>query len=119
MIAYYRGQYKALLQDIAKASGLPGRSGPVFMAQHSEKVQVDEPSVRQPAPFIAGSERLQVTAKTERENAHYARADVVTSAPIADLTGTYSGPNGHLFRAACARASCARARDMLNKHGTR
>ena len=53
VIAYYRGQYKALLQDIAKASGLPGRSGPVFMAQHSEKVQVVRHDVAQPTPFIA------------------------------------------------------------------
>ena len=52
-------------------------------------------------------------------NTRYGGAYEVTSAPIAGLTGTYSGPNGHLFRAACARASCARARDMLNKHGKR
>jgi ParB family chromosome partitioning protein len=75
VIAYYRGQYKALLQDIAKASlASRGPAAKVFAAQETEMVQGNEPSVRYPAPFIAGSERLQVTAKTERENAHYARA---------------------------------------------
>ena len=74
VIAYYRGQYKALLQDIAKASLTSRGSAFSTFVKPSEKVQGYEPSVRNPSPFIAGSERLQVTAKTERENAHYARA---------------------------------------------
>ena len=71
VIAYYRGQYKALLQDIAKASGLPGRSGPVFMAQHSEKVQVVRHDVAQPTPLLAD---VSLERRTGERHAHYARA---------------------------------------------
>lgn len=72
VIAYYRGQYKALLQDIAKASGLSGRSGPVFMAQHSEKVQVMASSGPQPVPFFTAP--TDVGRSTMKHYAQYARA---------------------------------------------
>ena len=53
VIAYYRGQYKALLQDIAKASLISrGRASALFMPM-AEKVQDKPHRAVYPAPLLA------------------------------------------------------------------
>ena len=71
VIAYYRGQYKALLQDIAKASLISrGRASALFMPM-AEKVQDNGNSFRYPAPLVAID---TVPVRTMRNSAEYARA---------------------------------------------
>ena len=72
VIAYYRGQYKALLQDIAKAS-LTSR-GPAFstFVKPSEKVQGLMHGASNPIPFSATTADIDRTTVTR--HAQYARA---------------------------------------------
>ena len=71
VIAYYRGQYKALLQDIAKASLISrGRAASVFMPM-AEKVQDKSLRGNNPVPL---SVLATVPAETIRGNVEYSRA---------------------------------------------
>ena len=72
VIAYYRGQYKALLQDIAKASLISrGRASALFMPM-AEKVQDNGHSVRNPVPFSPSLSDIE--PRTATRHAEYARA---------------------------------------------
>ena len=72
VIAYYRGQYKALLQDIAKASLISrGRASALFMPM-AEKVQDNGHSVRNPVPFSPSLSDIEPRMATR--HAGYARA---------------------------------------------
>lgn len=69
VIAYYRGQYKALLQDIAKASLVSrGRAAALFMPT-AEKVQDKPHRAVYPLPLLA-----RLSPDTGQRHAHYARA---------------------------------------------
>lgn len=72
VIAYYRGQYKALLQEIAKAAGVSrGRAASVFGAMKAEMVQDNSHSVNYPVPF---SDPRKVTPELLSRHVDYARA---------------------------------------------
>lgn len=72
VIAYYRGQYKALLQDIAKAAGVSrGRAASVFGAMKAEMVQDNSVGRNNPVPL---SSIVGVAAQTLKQNVDYARA---------------------------------------------
>lgn len=72
VIALYRGQYKALLQDIAKASVTArGRAARVFGAADMEKVQDNSHSGNYPVPFL---DAQRVPRETLSRNVEYARA---------------------------------------------
>lgn len=71
VIAYYRGQYKALLQDIAKAAGVSrGRAASVFGASGAEMVQDNFRSGNYPVPLST----VDIPAVTIKRNVDYARA---------------------------------------------
>jgi ParB family chromosome partitioning protein len=71
VIAYYRGQYKALLQDIAKASLTSRGSAFSTFVKPSEKVQGFGMSFRNSAPLVAID---TVSVRTMQNSAEYARA---------------------------------------------
>jgi len=71
VIAYYRGQYKALLQDIAKASLTSRGSAFSTFVKPSEKVQGFGMSFRNSAPLVAID---TVSVRTMQKSAEYARA---------------------------------------------
>lgn len=70
VIAYYRGQYKALLQDIAKATGLAGQALSL-VGQNLQMVQGRGNSFPISAPLVAID---TVSVRTTRNSAEYARA---------------------------------------------
>ena len=70
VIAYYRGQYKALLQDIAKATGLAGQARSL-VGQNVQMVQGRGISFPISAPLVAID---TVSVRTMRNSAEYARA---------------------------------------------
>ena len=70
VIAYYRGQYKALLQDIGKATGLAGQARSL-VGQNAQMVQGRGMSFPISAPLVAID---TVSVRTMRNSAEYARA---------------------------------------------
>jgi ParB family chromosome partitioning protein len=72
VIAYYRGQYKALLQDIAKASLTSRGSAFSTFVKPSEKVQGLMHGASNPIPFSATTADIDRTTVTR--HAQYARA---------------------------------------------
>lgn len=70
VIAYYRGQYKALLQDIAKAAGLAGQARSL-VGQNVQMVQRRGMSFPISAPLVAID---TVSVRTMRNSAEYSRA---------------------------------------------
>ena len=70
VIAYYRGQYKALLQDIATATGLAGQARSL-VGQNAQMVQGRGISFPISAPLVAID---TVSVRTMRNSAEYARA---------------------------------------------
>lgn len=90
VIAYYRGQYKALLQDIAKATGLAGQARSL-VGQNVQMVQGWGHSVPISAPLVAID---TVTVRTMRRSAEYAwavdevaKATGVAPVAIASISG--------------------------------
>ena len=72
VIAYYRGQYKALLQDIAKASLTSRGSAFSTFVEPSEKVQGLAHGAPKPIPFSATT--ADIDRSTVKRHAEYARA---------------------------------------------
>ena len=72
VIAYYRGQYKALLQDIAKASLTSRGSAFSTFVKPSEKMQGLAHGAPNPIPFSATT--ADIDRSTVKRHAEYARA---------------------------------------------